>query len=109
MFDIRFSPQAITDLDEIKHYVADHLLNPQAAENLISLIFEKIRALSCFPLTGAQIRSERSFLKGYRFLIIKNYLVFYRTEESFVSVIRILHARRDYLTLLAMDTDKPEK
>ena len=109
MFDIRFTPQAITDLDEIKHYVADDLLNPQAAESLISLIFDKIRVLSSFPLTGAQIRSELSSLKGYRFLIIKNYLVFYRTEESFVSIIRILYARRDYLALLAVDTDKPEK
>ncbi|MFA7173519.1 MAG: hypothetical protein WC340_08910 [Kiritimatiellia bacterium] len=27
MFDIRFAPQAIIDLDEIKHYVADHLSN----------------------------------------------------------------------------------
>ncbi len=106
MFDIRFSPQAIIDLDEIKRCVADHLLNPPAAQDLIALIFEKIRILSSFPLTGAQLHSEHSFLKSYRFLIIKNYLVFYRTEKNVVSIIRILCARRDYLALLAMDKDE---
>ena len=106
MFDIRFSPQATTDLDEIKRYVADHLLNPHAAQDLISLIFEKIRILSSFPLTGAQLRSEHPFLNSYRILIVKNYLVFYRTEKNVVSIIRILCARRDYLALLAMDKDE---
>jgi hypothetical protein len=41
MFDIRFSPQAVVDLDEIKCYVSDHLCNPQAAQDLIALILEK--------------------------------------------------------------------
>ena len=106
MFDIRFAPQSIIDLDEIKLYVADKLCNSQAAQDLIALIFEKIRILSSFPLTGAQIRSKLSFLEGYRFLIIKNYIVFYRTENNVVSVVRVLYARRDYLALLAMDADE---
>ena len=103
MFDIRFTPQSLTDMEEIRSYIADHLLNPQAAETLIAQIFEKLNILENFPQTGTQIQSEISSLQNYRFLIIKNYLVFYRTDENLVSIIRVLYARRDYLALLSIE------
>ena len=106
MFKIRFTPQAIADLEEIKRYISVDLFNPQAAAELVELVFEKIRTLASLPQTGARLRTDISTLKTYRFIPCKNYLVFYRTEEKFVSVIRILYARRDYLGLL--DTDNAD-
>ncbi len=106
MFKIRFTPQAIADLEEIKRYISVDLFNPQAAAELVELVFEKIRTLASLPQTGARLRTDISILKTYRFLPCKNYLVFYRAEEKFVSVIRILYARRDYLGLL--ETDKTD-
>lgn len=103
MFKIRFTPQAIADLEEIKRYISVDLFNPQAAAELVELVFEKIRTLASLPQTGARLRTDISTLKTYRFIPCKNYLVFYRTEEKFVSVIRILYTRRDYLVLLDMD------
>ena len=38
--------------------------------------------------------------KGYRYLIVKNYLVFYVIVGDTVQIHRILHARRDYRSLL---------
>jgi toxin ParE1/3/4 len=105
MFSIRFAPKALSDLEDIKCYVSADLLNPQAAADLMALIFEKIRILGSFPLRGAQLRSDISVLKGYRFLRVRNYLVFYRTEQDCVSIIRVLYARRDYLVLLAPDAN----
>ncbi len=105
MLSIRLAPKALSDLKDIKCYVSEDLLNPQAAADLMALIFEKIRILGSFPLTGAQLRSDISVLKGYRFLRARNYLVFYRTEDSFISIIRVLYARRDYLALLAPDAN----
>ena len=106
MFNIRFTPRAVDDLDDIKHYVSDDLLNPKAANDLISIIFEKIRILKSFPLTGTQLRTEVSILNSYRFLLIKNYLVFYRNDDKVISIIRVVYARRDYLALLLNDEDK---
>jgi len=104
MFKVRFTPQAIADLEEIKRYISDDLFNPQAAAQLVDLVFEKIRTLTSLPQTGARLRSAIPILKTYRFIPCKNYLVFYRMEEKTVSVIRILYARRDYLGLLESDT-----
>ena len=73
---ITFSPQAVDDLNNIKSYVSDNLLNPKAADELISLIFEKIRVLKSFPQTGTQLRTEVSILNGYRF-VITSYSIHY--------------------------------
>ena len=104
MLKIRFTPQAVADLDEIKRYISEELFNPQAAADLLAHIFEKIRTLASLPQTGARLRTDIPILKNYRFIPCKNYIVFYRTEEKFVSIIRILYARRDYLGLLESDT-----
>ena len=104
MFKVRFTPQAIADLEEIKRYISNDLFNPQAAADLISLVFGKIRSLASLPQTGARLRTDITVFRTYRFIQCKNYLVFYRTEEKFVSIILILYARRDYFGLLEMDT-----
>ena len=100
MFKVRFTPQAIADLEEIKRYISDDLFNLQAAVELVGLVFEKIRTLTSMPQTGARLRTAIPILKTYRFIPCKNYLVFYRTEEKFVVVIRILYVKRDYFGLL---------
>jgi addiction module RelE/StbE family toxin len=103
MFNVRFTPQAVADLEEIKRYISDDLFNPQAAADLVALAFDKIRTLVSMPQTGARLRTDIPMLKGYRFIQCKNHLVFYRIEEKSLSVIRILYARRDYLGLLEPD------
>jgi len=100
MFKIRLAPRAIADLEEIKRYISDDLFNPQAATELVELVFEKIRTLADLPQTGARLRAHTPILKTYRFLQCKHYLVFYRVEDKIVSISRILYARRDYLGLL---------
>ncbi len=103
MFNVRFAPQAVADLEEIKRYISDDLFNPQAAAELVALVFDKMSALVSMPQTGARLRTDIPILKGYRFIQCKNYLVFYRIEKKSVSVIRVLYARRDYLGLLEPD------
>lgn len=103
MSNVRFTSQAITDLEEIKRYISDDLFNAQAALDLITFILKKIRRLDLFPQTGAQLRSDIPALKIYRVIPCKNYLVFYRINEKNVSIIRVLYARRDYLGLLDLD------
>ena len=38
--------------------------------------------------------------KGYRYLIVKKYLVFYVVESDTVQIRRILYGRRDYQSML---------
>lgn len=59
----------------------------------------QISSLAEFPNMGA-VLSEDDFpllQRGYRFIVVNPYLVFYRVIEDTVMVHRILHGRRDYL------------
>ena len=102
MFKVRFAPQAIDDLEEIKRYISDDLFNPQAAADLVALVFEKVWTLASMPQTGARLRTDIPVLKAYRLIQCNNYLVFYRIEKKNVSVIRISYARRDDLRLFEL-------
>lgn len=42
MLKVRFTPLAIADLEEIKRYISNDLFNPQAAAELVSLVFGRI-------------------------------------------------------------------
>jgi toxin ParE1/3/4 len=106
MFKIHFTPQAVSDLEEIKRYISCDLFNPQAATDLLDFIFKKLQTLTALPQTGARVKTDIPSLKTYRFIPCKNYLVFYRTEAKSVSIIRVLYARRDYIALLDPNTIK---
>ncbi|WP_414858835.1 type II toxin-antitoxin system RelE/ParE family toxin [Paenibacillus sp. Soil787] len=52
-----------------------------------------------FPNKGSVLSDEEYTLvqRGYRFIIVHPYLVFYRIIENTVIIHRMLHGRRDYL------------
>lgn len=45
MAEIKFSPEAITDLQQTKAYITEELCNEQAAVNTIANITKRIRML----------------------------------------------------------------
>lgn len=99
-YKIRISPKAQEDQAEIKSYIAQELCNPQAATKLIAKSMKKIRGLSEFPEMGAPLSSVVDINTDYRFLVCDNYLVFYRYEDEFVSVSRLLYGKRNYMKIL---------
>ena len=100
MVEIVFSPEAISDLQEIKAYIAEELCNEQAAVNTITNITEGIRMLANFPESGARLSSIVDFETDYRFLVCGNYTAFYRTENQTVKIIRVLYGRRNFMQIL---------
>ena len=95
MYKIKISPEARNDLVGIKNHITKELHSPHAAINLISKIMKKIRGLSEFNGLGAPLSSIVDIQTDYRFLICENYLIFYRCEDEFILVSRILYGRRD--------------
>ena len=39
----------------------------------------------------------------FRFIVSGNYIVFYKVDETYVSIYRILYGRRDYLKIIFED------
>lgn len=105
MSEIKFSPEAILDLREIKEYISEELSNEQASDRIIEKVFKRIRTLSEFPNSGAELSSIVDIDSEYRFLVCGNYTAFYRYENDIVYIIRILYGRRDFMRILFGNKD----
>ena len=100
MSEIRFSPEAIRDLQQTKAYIAEELCNEQAAVNTIANITKRIRMLADFPESGTLLSSIIDFETDYRFLVCGNYMAFYRTRNQTVDIVRVLYGRRNFMQIL---------
>ena len=107
---IRYSPDALNDLEEIGDYIADTLKSPIAALNTVGNIQAAVDGLADFPLIGPPLSSISEIETDYRFLVCGNYLVFYRLKEDGVYVVRVVYGKRDYTKILFgnMPDDGPE-
>ena len=93
---LHFSPRAQIDLDETFDYINDVLKNPIAAKNTIARILESVDILKDFSDVGTKVFFDENFT-GYRFITYKNYLSFYRSENTDIFIDRILYSGRDYM------------
>lgn len=100
MAEIKFSPEAITDLQQTKAYITEEPCNEQAAVNTVANITRGIRVLADFPEIGAPLSSIVDFEMDYRFLVCGNYTAFYRTENQTVNIVRVLYGRRIFMQIL---------
>ncbi len=94
---IKYSPAAADDMDEIFSYISQD--NVSAAENLLEKLNHQLKGLADFPNMGSVLSEEEYSLiqRGYRFIVVNPYVVFYRIVDDTVIIHRILHGRRDYL------------
>lgn len=97
---ISYSPQALRDLDEIWDYISQKLCNPIAAQNTINGIIDTVDLLNEQPNAGTPLYLMSGLNSGYRYVIYKNYMAFYRTVENKVYVDRIIYSKRDYMKIL---------
>ena len=97
-YKIKIYPAAKQDLIEIVDYL--NTLSPQAALQYYDLLIAGISSLSQMPGRCPHPKDLALAAKGYRYLMVKNYLVFYVVSEGTVQIRRILYARRDYQSLL---------
>ena len=57
--------------------------------------------LAMFPESGAKLEFDDGMDSGYRFVVFKNYLAFYRLKQNkVVYVDRVVYAGRDYMRIL---------
>lgn len=94
---IDYSPRALKDLDEIWDYIEFELCNPSAAQNTVDGIMDKVDGIASFPESGAKLVFENGLDSGYRYVVFKNYLAFYRLRpNNVVYVDRVIYGGRDY-------------
>lgn len=101
-YSLKFTPKAEEDLDEIYCYISNKLLAEATADNLMDKIEDSIMRLKDFPYSCSHVLDEPLKMKGYRKLIIENYIAFYLIieAEKQVVIIRVLYGASNYQNIL---------
>ncbi len=101
-YRLKITPKANEDLEYIYNYIANSLFNEGAAENLMYEIEIGIMRLKQFPFSCSLVNDEILRGKGYRKLIIKNYIAFYIVDEidKQVVIMRVLYGRKKYENII---------
>ena len=97
-YKVRIYAAAKRDLIDIIDYL--NTLSPQAALNQYNHIVDKIGSLEEMPERCSLLIDDQLRIKGYRMLVVDNYLVFFTILNRTVQVRRILYGRRSYEWLL---------
>jgi addiction module RelE/StbE family toxin len=93
-YEVRFLLEALEDLEEIVLYIAQD--SRQAALHMHDKIIEKANGLSTFPKRGRLVLDKKAAAAGYRMLVIKPYIAFYRVIGKNIFIYRILHGASNY-------------
>ncbi len=101
-FSLIISDTAAKDLSEIISYLKNELSYPDSAKLLLKKIRKETSKLKELPFLFPLVEDEILAARKIRKLSIDNILIFYilTENEKTVTVIRILHARRDWINLL---------
>ena len=86
-----FHPDAITDLDEIWEFIAAD--NLDAADRVITEIFETISSLASFPGAG-HFRLDLTS-RPLRFHPVGSYLIAYAPDKNPLVIVAVLHGSRN--------------
>ena len=98
MFRYHLMPSAVQDLQDIGDYIANTLHAPESAIDLLNEIESAIQNACAYPHSLPMIRDELLRKKGYRKIIVKNYLIFalLDQENETLNVMRVMYYARDY-------------
>lgn len=80
-YRVKVSPKAIRELDNIYEYIAKEKLSPEHAKGQTERIKAAILSLNAFPESHQERNVGRYANKGYRQLLINNYIVIFRIDK----------------------------
>ncbi len=90
------------DLYKIGQYIANELLEPAKAAEVVDKIANEIFKLEEMPFRNARVDDDELASQGIRKFIIDNYIIFYviNQENKIVTIVRLLYNRRDWINIL---------
>jgi plasmid stabilization system protein ParE len=100
--EIRFTDTAKEDLRNIAVYIAEQAGDKEPAIRFVNGLREKVKILETFPESGAVPDDRILKSAGHRFLVYKEYLIFYQyvKKENAVYLLAFFNAKRDYTRVM---------
>lgn len=101
-YQVSLTPQAAAQIQRIGQYIATSLGQPDTADRWMDHLQKEIAGLAFMPLRFPLTEEEPWRSRGIRRMTVKNFLVYYLTDEGSqrVSVTAVIYGRRDQLRAL---------
>lgn len=99
---IKFTDTAKSDLREIAFYIAEQSKDKEIAKRFVEELRERCKILENFPESGSIPRDRVLKSNGYRFLVHKDYLIFYsyNKNENTAYILAVFNSKRDYFRVM---------
>ena len=98
-YDIRYSPEALRDLDAVWDGVLEASGDNDTADRYVNGFLEMLEGRTVAPRSGIPLYYGGLFTCFYS-LTFKAYKAFYRVKDNVIEVARILPAKSEYLRIL---------
>jgi plasmid stabilization system protein ParE len=96
VFAKRFKEDVKSSVDYIKHT----LQAPIAAERLQAEIRKTYKIIRNTPLIYPIVPNDYLASMGFRFTMVKNYMLFYIIDNEKINIVRFLYGHRDWINIL---------
>lgn len=106
MLDLAWRPRAHLDRESIAIYLGLECKNPQAAFSTIRRIDAAIEHVRSLPDAGGRFIAKGLNHREYRTVLANPYTVYYRLDDTTLTVCRILHQRQSIDTYSLVDLPK---
>jgi toxin ParE1/3/4 len=100
MYKLNFAKHFQEDVNSTLNYIKDSLQAPVASERLKDEIKKTYKNLKQNPFMFPVVPDDELASIGFRFAMVKNYMLFYIIEENQINIIRFLYGRRNWITIL---------
>jgi plasmid stabilization system protein ParE len=100
MYKLYFTKNFKDDVKRSVNYIKHTLQAPVAAERLKSEIKRTYKIIKDTPLIYPVVPNDYLASIGFRFTMVKNYMLFYIVEEKQINIIRFLYGHRDWITII---------
>lgn len=94
-YEVRVTEEALSDMEEIYHYIAEKLRSPENALGQYDRIADEIISLHVFPERYRLVDFEPERSEGLRRMLVDSYSVFYVVRDDRVVVTNVLYSASD--------------
>lgn len=98
MYELSYMPISKKDIENIIFYISEILKSPTTALRLLDSFEVALEPLKHFPYSHEIYRLSNRLDKEYRYITVKNYIIFYTVleNEKKVEIQRVLYGKMDF-------------
>jgi plasmid stabilization system protein ParE len=100
MYTLNFSKLFREDVKSSVKYIKHTLQAPAAAQGLKDEIKKTYKKIKEMPFIYPAVPDEYLASMGFRFVMVKNYIIFYMVEGKQINIFRFLYGHRDWINIL---------